>query len=138
MIGNARAMAATDIVQKETKVMDDLKRLIRDVPNFPKPGIIFKDITPLLGNPAGLALAVELLANPFRGQHVDVVAGAESRGFIFGNAQNMPTRFLHQLATRFHRAACRQQVIDNQNLLAGHNGVAVHFQRIVPIFKLIR
>ncbi len=66
--------------------MDDLKRLIRDVPNFPKPGIIFKDITPLLANPAGLALAVELLANPFRGRHVDVVAGAESRGFIFGIA----------------------------------------------------
>ncbi len=66
--------------------MDDLKRLIRDVPDFPKPGIIFKDITPLLADPAGLALAVELLANPFRGRHVDVVAGAESRGFIFGIA----------------------------------------------------
>ncbi len=86
MICNARARAGRDFVQKETKVMDDLKRLIRDVPNFPKPGIIFKDITPLLANPAGLALAVELLANPFRGQHVDVVAGAESRGFIFGIA----------------------------------------------------
>ena len=43
-------------------MIDDLKRLIRDVPNFPKPGIMFKDITPLLANPGGLALAVELLA----------------------------------------------------------------------------
>ena len=67
-------------------MIDDLKRLIRDVPNFPKPGIMFKDITPLLANPGGLALAVELLANPFRGRHVDLVAGAESRGFIFGIA----------------------------------------------------
>jgi adenine phosphoribosyltransferase len=63
-----------------------LKELIRDVPDFPKPGILFKDITPLLANPAGLALAVELMANPFRGSGIDLVAGAESRGFIFGTA----------------------------------------------------
>lgn len=64
----------------------DLRRLIRDVPDFPKPGIVFKDITPLLADPAGLAWAVELLTQPFRGKHIDVVAGAESRGFIFGTA----------------------------------------------------
>ena len=63
-----------------------LQRLIRDVPDHPKPGILFKDITPLLRDPAGLALAVELMANPFRNAHIDVVAGAESRGFIFGTA----------------------------------------------------
>jgi adenine phosphoribosyltransferase len=64
----------------------DLRRLIRDVPDFPKPGVLFRDITPLLADPAGLALAVELMAQPFRGNHVDVVVGAESRGFIFGTA----------------------------------------------------
>lgn len=64
----------------------DLRRLIRDVPDFPKSGILFKDITPLLADPAGLALAVELMAQPFRGKHIDVVLGAESRGFIFGTA----------------------------------------------------
>ena len=63
-----------------------LEALIRDVPDFPKPGIVFKDVTPLLANPAGLALAVELMANPFRGAGVDVVVGPESRGFIFGTA----------------------------------------------------
>jgi adenine phosphoribosyltransferase len=63
-----------------------LKALIRDVPDFPKPGILFKDITPLLRDPAGLALAVELMANPFRGAGITAVAGAESRGFIFGTA----------------------------------------------------
>lgn len=63
-----------------------LQKLIRDVPDFPKPGIIFKDITPLLRDPAGLALSVELLANPFRGKGVELVIGAESRGFIFGTA----------------------------------------------------
>jgi adenine phosphoribosyltransferase len=66
--------------------IDTLKRLIRDVPDFPKPGILFKDITPLLRDPAGLALAVELMANPFRGAGIHAVAGAESRGFIFGTA----------------------------------------------------
>lgn len=63
-----------------------LKGLIREVPDFPKPGIGFKDFTPLLRDPRGLALAVELMVNPFRGRHIDVVVGAESRGFIFGTA----------------------------------------------------
>lgn len=63
-----------------------LERLIRDVPDFPKPGIVFKDVTPLLADPAGLALAVELMANPFRSARIEVVVGPESRGFIFGTA----------------------------------------------------
>lgn len=66
--------------------IDTLKSLIREVPDFPKPGIVFKDFTPLLRDPAGLALAVELMANPYRGKAVDLVIGAESRGFIFGIA----------------------------------------------------
>jgi len=64
----------------------DLKRLIRTVPDFPKKGVLFRDITPLLADPAGLAMAVELMAQPFRASHIDLVVGAESRGFIFGTA----------------------------------------------------
>src|SRR3954470_4482971 len=63
-----------------------LKTLIREIPDFPKKGILFRDITPLLADPSGIALAVELLANPFRGKNIDLVVGAESRGFIFGTA----------------------------------------------------
>ncbi|HMB94914.1 MAG TPA: adenine phosphoribosyltransferase [Tepidisphaeraceae bacterium] len=63
-----------------------LKKLIRDIPDFPKKGILFRDITPLLADPSGLALSIELLANPFRGKQIDMVVGAESRGFIFGTA----------------------------------------------------
>lgn len=64
----------------------ELGSLILDVPDFPKPGVIFKDMTPLLAHPAALALAVELMANPYRGKGVELVVGAESRGFIFGTA----------------------------------------------------
>ncbi|MDE0889931.1 MAG: adenine phosphoribosyltransferase [Phycisphaerales bacterium] len=66
--------------------VDNLRALIRDIPDFPKPGIVFKDITPLLADPAGLAMAVEVMANPFRHDRIDLVIGAESRGFIFGTA----------------------------------------------------
>ncbi len=64
----------------------DLHTLIRDIPDYPKPGINYKDITPLLKDPAGLAMAVELMASPFRGKGIELVCGAESRGFIFGTA----------------------------------------------------
>jgi len=67
-------------------LVDHLRDLIRDVPDFPKPGITFKDFTPLLADPRGLALAVELMANPYRGAGIELVIGAESRGFIFGTA----------------------------------------------------
>ncbi len=58
---------------------------IRDIPDFPKPGIIFKDITPLMKDPAALKLAVNLLVQPFLGKHITAVAGMEARGFIFGS-----------------------------------------------------
>ncbi|MBM4109028.1 MAG: adenine phosphoribosyltransferase [Phycisphaerae bacterium] len=66
--------------------MKPLEPLIHDVQDFPRKGIVFKDFTPLLADPAGLALAVELMVNPYRVQDVDLVVGAESRGFIFGTA----------------------------------------------------
>jgi len=58
--------------------------LIRDVPGFPRPGIVFKDITPLLGDPAGLAACVDELAAPFEKQGVELVAAPEARGFVIG------------------------------------------------------
>ena len=64
--------------------MIDLTGLIRDVPDFPKPGIIFKDITPLLADPGAMTQTVKQLAEPFADAGIDVVTGIESRGFIFG------------------------------------------------------
>ncbi|HVT45685.1 MAG TPA: adenine phosphoribosyltransferase [Thermoanaerobaculia bacterium] len=62
----------------------DLASFIRDVPDFPKPGIVFKDITPLLGSSEAFSAAVDRLAEPFRSAGVTRVAAIESRGFIFG------------------------------------------------------
>jgi len=61
-----------------------LRDLIRDVPDFPKPGILFKDITPLLASPAALDETIVKLAEPYRGTLISKVAAIESRGFIFG------------------------------------------------------
>ena len=66
--------------------MDHLKTQIRHVPDFPKAGILFYDITTLLQEPAGFRAAIDSLALPFLNQGVDVVVGVESRGFIFGAA----------------------------------------------------
>lgn len=62
--------------------MENLKKLIRDVPDFPKKGIIFKDITPLLQDPKGLRTAVEAISQHYKGKKIDIVVGAEARGFI--------------------------------------------------------
>lgn len=64
----------------------DLNEFIRDIPDFPKPGILFKDITPLLGDPAAFAVAVGRMEEAARGMRVTKVLGIESRGFIFGGA----------------------------------------------------
>jgi adenine phosphoribosyltransferase len=66
--------------------MQALKDRIRHVPDFPKKGILFYDITTLLKDPVGFRMAVDAMAEPYRGQPVDMVIGIESRGFIFGAA----------------------------------------------------
>jgi adenine phosphoribosyltransferase len=62
----------------------ELIELIRDVADFPKKGIVFKDITPLVGHPGALKETADRLAKPFLDEEIDMVAGVESRGFIFG------------------------------------------------------
>lgn len=64
--------------------MDGLESLIRDIPDFPKKGIVFKDITPLLKNPKGFVTAVNTISDHYRDSRIDIVVGAEARGFIFG------------------------------------------------------
>jgi adenine phosphoribosyltransferase len=63
-----------------------LHALLRDVPDFPKPGVLFKDIGPLLADPSGFAACIEALVEPWRDADLSAIAGIESRGFIFGAA----------------------------------------------------
>jgi adenine phosphoribosyltransferase len=74
----------TTIAPIPAEVQERLKMSIRDVPDFPQPGILFRDITPLLGNAATLRLSVDMLAAQWRDQRIDYVVGIESRGFLFG------------------------------------------------------
>lgn len=64
----------------------DIRNAIRDIPDFPKPGIVFKDITPLLGNGRLFGKTIDILAERYRGRKIDAVLGIESRGFIVGAA----------------------------------------------------
>jgi len=66
--------------------MIELLPYVRDVPDFPKPGIVFKDITPLLSDAQALKTCVRALAEPYRGTGVDAICAIEARGFIFGAA----------------------------------------------------
>lgn len=66
--------------------MEHLKKLIREIPDFPKPGILFYDITTLLKDPVGFRTTVDLLSDAFAGQKIDRVVGIEARGFIFAPA----------------------------------------------------
>jgi adenine phosphoribosyltransferase len=67
-------------------MVDDLKKKVRDIPDFPKKGILFKDITPLLSDPVSFRRAVDLMADHYRDTPVDLVVGIEARGFVMGAA----------------------------------------------------
>jgi adenine phosphoribosyltransferase len=78
-----------------TKISQELSDTIRSIPDYPKPGIIFRDITTLLGNPRAFRRAVDELVQPYAGMKIDKIAGMEARGFILGGA------VAHQLSAGF-------------------------------------
>src|SRR4051794_18819277 len=91
--------------------MNELKERIRHVPDFPKPGILFYDVTTLLKDREGFQMAVEAMAAPHVGKPIDLVVGIESRGFIFGAAVAdrlktgfAPVRKLGKLPAKTRRA----------------------------------
>ncbi len=67
-------------------MVDELRKMIREIHDFPKPGILFYDITTLLKDPVGFMVVIDRLAEAFAGKHIDKVIGIEARGFIFGPA----------------------------------------------------
>ena len=68
----------------DSTLLEDVKASIRDVPDFPKPGIVFKDVTPVLADPRLFGRVVNAMAAPFRGRHITKVVGMEARGFLLG------------------------------------------------------
>ena len=84
--GERHALHVLPPVMRPVSSFEYCRALIRDVPDFPKKGITFKDITPLLASPRALHIVLDGIAERFIGEHVDVIVGIEARGFIFGGA----------------------------------------------------
>ncbi len=109
----------------------DFKSTIRTIPNYPKPGIMFRDITTLLGNPRAFRSAVDGMVQPYAGTRVDLVAGLEARGFILGGA------VAHQLSTGFlpirKKGKLPHTVIgEDYDLEYGQDRVEIHIDAIRP------
>ncbi len=109
----------------------DLREFIRDIPDFPKPGILFKDITPLLATPRAFDAAISRFADRYRDQRIDCVVAAESRGFIFGaplalrlNAAFIPVRKPGKLPFTTHS--------HSYDLEYGSDTLEIHSDAIAP------
>jgi len=116
---------------QEQDVAERLHALIRDVPDFPRPGIVFKDITLLLGDGPAFAAAVAALAEPYRDARVATVAGIESRGFILGGAvaDRLGAGFV---PVRKEGRLPSDRIAQSYNLEYGEAIVEVHSDAIVP------
>ena len=122
--------------------MDNLKALIREVPDFPKPGILFYDITTLLKDPVGLHGAVDSLANHYVGQVIDLVVGIEARGFIFApmvayrlNTGFVPVRKPRKLPAETARAEYSLEY--GKDSLEVHRDAISEGQRVLIIDDLL-
>lgn len=122
--------------------MDALKQRIRHVPDFPKPGILFYDVTTLLKDPEGFRLAVDAMAAPHRDAKVDLVVGIESRGFIFGAAVAdrlktgfAPVRKVGKLPSKTRRAS--YQLEYGSDSLEIHEDAVTNGARILVVDDLL-
>ncbi|MGB7924536.1 MAG: adenine phosphoribosyltransferase [Pyrinomonadaceae bacterium] len=116
--------------------MDELKAMIREVPDFPKPGINFYDITTLLKHPQGLRRTVDALAAQYEGTKVDTVIGIEARGFIFAPAlaYHLGAGFVPVRKPRKLPAECASISYDleyGQDTLEIHRDAVAHGHRII-------
>ena len=116
----------------------DLRTLIRDVPDFPKKGIIFKDITPLLASPRALHIVLDGIAERFIGEHIDAIVGIEARGFIFGgalaarlNASFVPVRKPGKLPAAVDRVEFATEY--SREILEMHKGSLREESRVVVV-----
>jgi adenine phosphoribosyltransferase len=114
----------------------NLESLIRDVPDFPAEGIIFKDITPLLADPAALRETADRLAEPYREAGIDYVAGIESRGFIFASmvAERLDAGFI---PVRKPGKLPWKKISKSYELEYGTNTIELHVDAAPPGAKVL-
>jgi adenine phosphoribosyltransferase len=122
--------------------MDALKKRIRHVPDFPKPGILFYDVTTLLKDPEGFGMALDAMAQPYKAGTIDMVVGIESRGFIFGaaiadrlNAGFAPVRKLGKLPSKTRKASYSLEY--GNDSLELHEDAAGKGQRVLVVDDLL-
>jgi adenine phosphoribosyltransferase len=116
--------------------MSDLAKLVRNVPDWPKPGIQFKDITPLLSDPAGLKQAIADLAEPFRGSNVELVLGTEARGFLFAPAVALALGAGVALARKPGKLPWKT-LRESYELECGIDSLEVHLDAVKPGQKVL-
>src|SRR6187397_2861707 len=126
----------------ELDTMDYVRRLIRDVQDFPQPGILFRDITPLLADPKGFHIVLDAIAHRFVGEHIDAVVGVESRGFIFGgalaarlNASFVPVRKPGKLPYRTDKVSYSLEYGENE--LEMHRDALVEGSHVLVVDDLL-
>ena len=122
--------------------MDALKKKIRHVPDFPKPGILFYDVTTLLKDREGFGLALDAMTQSYKPGSIDVVVGIESRGFIFGaaiadrlKAGFAPVRKLGKLPSKTRKASYALEY--GTDSLEIHEDAAVKGQRVLLVDDLL-
>ena len=120
----------------------DLKAHIRSIPDFPKPGILFYDVTTLMKEPHGFRMAVDAMADPHRDAKIDVIVGIESRGFIFGSAIAdrlktgfVPVRKLGKLPSKTRRATYALEY--GTDSLEIHEDAVLRGQRVLIVDDLL-
>ncbi|HWB30209.1 MAG TPA: adenine phosphoribosyltransferase [Vicinamibacterales bacterium] len=123
-------------------IMQELKQRIRHVPDFPKPGILFYDVTTLLKDPVGFRLAVDAMAEPYSDERIDLIVGIESRGFIFGSAVAdrlstgfAPVRKLGKLPSTTRRATYALEY--GTDTLEIHDDAVTKGQRVLVMDDLL-
>lgn len=123
-------------MQTNIEVLMNFKDLIRDVPNFPKDGIIFKDITTLLKNPKGLSDAAEELYNYAKNKGITKVAGIESRGFILGGivAQKLDAGFI---PIRKPGKLPSEKISESYSLEYGIDSIEIHKDAVLANEKVL-
>jgi adenine phosphoribosyltransferase len=112
-------------------VREVLEHYIRDVPDFPKPGILFKDITPILSDPRAFNLCLDAMAERYDGKPLDVIVGIEARGFIFGAALASRMRKAFVPARKPNKLPAAKHRVEYQ-LEYGSDAIEMHTDAIKP------